>query len=207
MHRQLITIALVASVVFAAYTPPSDDDIKKMKINQLKEFLRDRNVECKGCVEKSDFVKKCLEVKHLDLTPERAARKIPTEPLEKVWGKAAGELCAKHGASEEQCKQLIKVVELSCDEYRRKFKRELGTGERELLGLSLQVPYKDYGERLIVTTVKDMVKGKVTGSAKIRDLFHKRFVPWLRDTALNNPNEMYEDIKKANKAGKKDSLV
>jgi hypothetical protein len=168
MFRQLIALCFITSILCSVYKPPSEDDIKKMKVNQLKEFLRDRNAECKGCVEKADFVKRCLEVRHQDVTPERAARKLPSEPLEKVWGKTSGELCAKHHGTEEQCKQLVKVVELSMDEYKRKFKRELGTQERELLGLSLNVPYKEFGERLFTTTVKDMVKGKLTSSSQIR---------------------------------------
>ncbi len=36
-------------------------DYNSMKIKELKEILRNRGVECKGCAEKSDFVKKCQD--------------------------------------------------------------------------------------------------------------------------------------------------
>ena len=34
-------------------------DYSKLKIKELKEILRQRNVDCKGCTEKSDYVKRC----------------------------------------------------------------------------------------------------------------------------------------------------
>ena len=40
-------------------------DFSKMKTKELKRFLKDRNVVCKGCAEKDDFVKLALESKDL----------------------------------------------------------------------------------------------------------------------------------------------
>ena len=40
-------------------------DIKKLRVKQLKQILADRGVECKGCVEKEEFVKKVQETEHL----------------------------------------------------------------------------------------------------------------------------------------------
>lgn len=34
-------------------------DYSKLKIKELKEILRQRNVDCKGCTEKTDYVKRC----------------------------------------------------------------------------------------------------------------------------------------------------
>lgn len=42
-------------------------DYDKKKIKELKEILKQRNVECKGCAEKQDFVKKCQETEDQDL--------------------------------------------------------------------------------------------------------------------------------------------
>merc|ERR1712106_650174 len=33
-------------------------DIKKLRVKQLKSILKDRGVECTGCVEKEEFIKK-----------------------------------------------------------------------------------------------------------------------------------------------------
>mmetsp|Transcript_12370 Transcript_12370/g.16221 ORF Transcript_12370/g.16221 Transcript_12370/m.16221 type:complete len:166 (+) Transcript_12370:136-633(+) len=40
-------------------------DISKLRVKQLKQILADRGVECKGCVEKDDFVKKVQDTDHM----------------------------------------------------------------------------------------------------------------------------------------------
>ena len=40
-------------------------DISKLRVKQLKQILADRGVECKGCVEKDEFVKRVQETEHL----------------------------------------------------------------------------------------------------------------------------------------------
>lgn len=40
-------------------------DIGKLRVKQLKQILADRGVECKGCVEKEEFVKRVQETAHL----------------------------------------------------------------------------------------------------------------------------------------------
>jgi hypothetical protein len=42
-----------------------EKDISKLRVKQLKQILADRGVECKGCVEKEEFVKKVKETEHL----------------------------------------------------------------------------------------------------------------------------------------------
>lgn len=40
-------------------------DISKLRVKQLKQILADRGVECKGCVEKEEFVKRVQETEHM----------------------------------------------------------------------------------------------------------------------------------------------
>ncbi|KAL3804209.1 hypothetical protein HJC23_013728 [Cyclotella cryptica] len=40
-------------------------DLTKLRVKQLKSILLDRGVECKGCVEKEEFIKKVQETEHL----------------------------------------------------------------------------------------------------------------------------------------------
>ena len=40
-------------------------DLSKLRVKQLKQILSERGVECKGCVEKSEFIKKVQETEHL----------------------------------------------------------------------------------------------------------------------------------------------
>lgn len=40
-------------------------DLSKLRVKQLKQILSERGVECKGCVEKDEFIKKVQETEHL----------------------------------------------------------------------------------------------------------------------------------------------
>merc|ERR1712054_651242 len=44
---------------------PTHDEIAKMRVKQLKSLLRERGQDCKGCAEKSDYVKQVQETIHL----------------------------------------------------------------------------------------------------------------------------------------------
>jgi hypothetical protein len=40
-------------------------DFSKLRVKQLKSILADRGVECKGCIEKEEFIKKIQETQHM----------------------------------------------------------------------------------------------------------------------------------------------
>lgn len=40
-------------------------DLKKLRVKELKRILNTWDEECRGCAEKSDFISKIQEVKHL----------------------------------------------------------------------------------------------------------------------------------------------
>ena len=40
-------------------------DLSKLRVKQLKAILSERGVECKGCVEKEEFIKKVQDTEHL----------------------------------------------------------------------------------------------------------------------------------------------
>lgn len=41
-------------------------DLTKLRVKQLKSILADRGVDCKGCIEKEEFIKKVEETAHLE---------------------------------------------------------------------------------------------------------------------------------------------
>jgi len=43
------------------------DDIKKMKVKELRRFLYDRGLNCKGCSEKEEFVNKVFENRNIPM--------------------------------------------------------------------------------------------------------------------------------------------
>lgn len=40
-------------------------DLSKLRVKQLKAILSERGVECKGCLEKEEFIKKVQDTEHL----------------------------------------------------------------------------------------------------------------------------------------------
>ena len=40
-------------------------DLSKLRVKQLKQILSERGVECKGCLEKEEFIKKVQDTEHL----------------------------------------------------------------------------------------------------------------------------------------------
>lgn len=45
-------------------------DLKKLRVKELKRILNTWDEECRGCAEKSDFISKIQEVKHLHVHTE-----------------------------------------------------------------------------------------------------------------------------------------
>jgi hypothetical protein len=56
----------ICSVKFPVKTENLETkDLTKLRVKQLKSILMDRGVECKGCVEKEEFIKRVQETEHL----------------------------------------------------------------------------------------------------------------------------------------------
>jgi len=56
----------ICSVKFPVKTKNMEKkDITKLRVKQLKSILLDRGVECKGCVEKEEFIKMVQDTEHL----------------------------------------------------------------------------------------------------------------------------------------------
>merc|ERR1711965_839378 len=71
-HGRVLTYVLLVTVaslvaVAAAEDLPTPEQIKKMRVKQIKIMLKERGVleKCKGCAEKDDFVKLLQESIHL----------------------------------------------------------------------------------------------------------------------------------------------
>ena len=58
--------AEICSVKFPVKTENLEPkDLTKLRVKQLKSILLDRGVECKGCVEKEEFIKMVQDTEHL----------------------------------------------------------------------------------------------------------------------------------------------
>ena len=48
----------------------SEQELKKMRVKEIRTLLKSRGVACVGCVEKQEFVQRCLETEGLPEIPE-----------------------------------------------------------------------------------------------------------------------------------------
>lgn len=56
----------ICTVKFPVETQKMEkQDLSKLRVKQLKSILADRGVECTGCIEKEEFIKKIQETEHL----------------------------------------------------------------------------------------------------------------------------------------------
>ena len=56
----------ICTVKFPVKTEKMEQkDLSKLRVKQLKQILSQRGVECTGCIEKDEFVKKVMDTEHL----------------------------------------------------------------------------------------------------------------------------------------------
>jgi|EP00979_Chaetoceros_neogracilis_P006581 hypothetical protein len=56
----------ICTVKFPVQTEKMEKkDLSKLRVKQLKSILADRGVQCKGCLEKDEFIKKVQDTEHL----------------------------------------------------------------------------------------------------------------------------------------------
>lgn len=63
----LLLLSYVQSDINAEQTILSEEDIRQMRVKELKQFLKDRGVECTDCVEKRHLVHKVLESREIPI--------------------------------------------------------------------------------------------------------------------------------------------
>ncbi|CAM9455197.1 unnamed protein product [Discosporangium mesarthrocarpum] len=66
-NRLKQTNAEICEVKYPIKIDKENMDYNKLRVKQLKGILSDRGVDCNGCLEKSDYVKRCQTTEHLEL--------------------------------------------------------------------------------------------------------------------------------------------
>ncbi|CAM9267027.1 unnamed protein product [Chrysoparadoxa australica] len=65
-QRLTKTNSEICMVRYPIKVDTSTVDYNTMRVKQLKQLLSERGVDCKGCLEKSDFVQQCINTQYLD---------------------------------------------------------------------------------------------------------------------------------------------
>jgi len=61
---------------------PTKEEFLGMTVKQLKQILKERNVDCIGCSEKSHLVERVLETYHLPIVPPEEPKPAPEPKAE-----------------------------------------------------------------------------------------------------------------------------
>lgn len=62
--------------------PLTESEVKKLRVKAIRKLLKERGQECKGCVEKDEFVAKFLEVQSLPKQEPPPRKKTAQEKME-----------------------------------------------------------------------------------------------------------------------------
>ena len=170
-----------------------------MKIKELKSFLKVRGVACPDCLEKSDFVRKALEVRSQPSIHQAAAPvKVSSEPLWDQWSAVARTICEEVVSAEQKeqkyCKVLADATENVVMRYGKRYVKELSVEKQQLTKYTFTHPYKSAGETRIRRVAKWMA---AKGNKKLADVEARLETPlqsWLRDSALQNINTMLDTL-------------
>jgi hypothetical protein len=226
MTRKNLLLAVVAAALLAvlvlacfasatklemeeeAVTPPTEAELKKMKVKELKGFLADRGVECASCTEKNDYVKEALKHLATPLLPSKRKLK-PKGEFWEFWGLLARSIC-EEGAKKKGVKDAAAICEpvvAAVDSYFMQHgKRTAGKLKKKpaaLLKTSVAEPYQGAGRRLLSRLVSHCIKTPAACSSlnKVNDLMDKDaikgvdFNKWITNVGIENTNPMYEALK------------
>lgn len=234
---QILTMRFLASVVslllLAVATTvsaaPTEAEIKKMKIKDLKSFLDARGLNCKGCQEKSDFVAMALENINTPVgsgskasssgssSPPPPKREVPAGDFWDVWSNIAREQCTNAATKENidaaEAKTTCSSIATAIDSiYMRQGKRtatQLKKKPDALLKTSFLDVYYQAGKRNIARIIGYCFKNKATcaSASKLQTVLEQdnkiknvALTMFLTNVGVENTNPMYDILKEKNVA-------
>eukprot|EP00760_Papus_ankaliazontas_P005619 PhM_4_TR12678/c0_g1_i1/m.39755 len=200
-----VVVLLFVDITAAATAAPTAAQVKKMKVKELKIFLAERDTDCKGCVEKSDYVNAALRV--IDKKPDPTKRPgggqpggyegaYPTVPLWEAWAGFAEEDAKAAELSPSALKAVKNVVENSFMRHGKATATKLKKHHKDVLKTSLMAPYYAIGRRQVRALVEfAKKKGEKPKADELRQAYEKLFIPWMTNVGIENTNPMYEWMK------------
>lgn len=196
----------------AAGEPKTENDFKRMKISELRQFLDDRGLSCYGCQEKSEFVRVAYE--NRDKAPFDAQRRkdIPDASFWDAWKENVKEICdegAKKRGLEalettsvgKVCEALSHATESVLMQHGKAIAQGLRKKQGEILKTSYTNVFYDAGlvlfRRIVDYCLASDERQKTCGSVtELIEILNKGKVAdlkmWVVNVAIGNTNPMYE---------------
>lgn len=188
---------------------PNENEVKKMKVKELKVFLADRGVACEACTEKGDFSKKVLENLQTPLLPSKRKLK-PKGEFWEFWATLSQSVCSDAAAkkgnvddAEAICSAVGSATDTFFMQHGKRTANKLKKKPANLLKTSVGEPYQGAGRRLIGKLVQHCLTkaGACASASKVSALLEGNtvknvdFQKWITNVGIENTNPMYETMK------------
>eukprot|EP01061_Rhynchopus_euleeides_P034414 TRINITY_DN58218_c0_g1_i1.p1 TRINITY_DN58218_c0_g1~~TRINITY_DN58218_c0_g1_i1.p1 ORF type:complete len:210 (+),score=107.47 TRINITY_DN58218_c0_g1_i1:70-699(+) len=200
--QKILLVALLFAVVFATTAradddweepePPTDAEVKKMKVKELKAWLANRGLPCTDCFEKGDYVKTVKKNRGAKLLASKRPRKISKEPIEKQWKKVVEEMVEEEKVDAAVAKPFMKVIEGSFEQHVRKVSKQLHTEKHVIARTSLSEPYVLAMTKKVRSWLRWAKKEGVKKQDAIREKVDNDIKMFLTAVAVKNVNPMHE---------------
>ena len=194
--KMLLSISTFTVLIISLSSCVAEDEIRKMKIRELKTFLEDRDEDYSRCVEKRDFINAAVAVKDKKISAAKQKLKgylgaYPECPFWEFWASEARQMAVESGITEKGQQALYATVETCFMQHGKSVATKLKKGAGDLLKTSLKSPYYQAG----VLNMKILTEHYVSHEAQRTDIRQKSesiFLPWITNVGIENTNPMYE---------------
>jgi hypothetical protein len=208
----LLAIVFIGTVR-AADATLTEADFKKMKIKDLKKFLDDRGADCKGCEEKSEFIREALKVAATPVQPSKVKTEIPKVPFWDAWATIAHEVCeqtadikkvADVDVKTNTCNAIKTATDSVFMQYGKRTATKLRKKPEALLKTSFGEIYQSAGKKMFTKLAGYCFRHqkKCATASLVQDLMENddkvkgvRFITYLTNVGIENTNPMYETLK------------
>lgn len=206
-------LAVVAACLISAGTANADEipNFKKMKVKEIKSWMKDYGLSCPDCTDKESLVNFC--VANAKAKPKAVRNVVPTgKAFWEVWADNAKEICeqqsVKEGAGEEGTK-VCDAIKVATDaffmQHGKRTANKLKKKPDALLKTSYADIYHGAGRRIFTRLAKHCLaksnRKDCQSSSKVQALMEGEkvkgapFVVYMTNIGIENTNPMYDILK------------
>lgn len=208
-----LLLATIAACLLSASTVSADEipNFKKMKVREIKSWMKDYGLSCPDCSDKESLVNFC--VANAKAKPKAVRNVVPTgKAFWEVWADNAKEICDQqvtksNGGDEgaKVCDAMKTAVDSFYMQHGKRTATKLKKKPEALLKTSYGEIYYGAGRRILTKLAKHCLAKKnvkeCQSSSKIQTLMEKEkvsgapFVVYMTNIGIENTNPMYDILK------------
>ena len=195
------------------------EQLRKMKVKELRRWLADRDKICNNvdCPEKADLVRFAEKWIDSPVNPAKIKKPLPDKPFWEAWAEVARDICMQKAggdsADEEKtkvCKNIAKAVDTTFMMHGKRTATKLKKKPDALLKTSWGEIYHDAGKKLMTKLAAHCLSNANTdcaNSGKIEKLIEDdgkkkvaglALIKFITNVGVENTNTMFEALEDSN---------